>query len=407
MQIVIIGAGECGIRAALSLREQGFGGTITVVNGEAHAPYERPPLSKPHGIEIVARPIAGSDRFRDLNITVLSDVKATAINRHARKIDLDNQSHLPYDKLLLATGASPRALPYHPKIKGPVFSFRSLDDATSIFGQIHQGTKLSIIGGGFIGLELASAARQRGGAVTVIEATNRLLSRAVPAQIADLLEAKHQLEGVKIVFSADIQAINENGSITLATGEHIESDVIVTGIGSQPNCALAASAGLTIDNGIAVNAFFQTSDPMIYAAGDCCSFPHALYDNKRVRLENWRAAQQQGDHVARAMLGDEIPFTSIPWFWSDQFDLGIQIAGLTLDADRSISRKNEDGSLILFHLAKDGRLLSAGGIGKGNMVARDIRIAEMLIQKGVCPNETALANPAIKLKTLLASETAP
>jgi 3-phenylpropionate/trans-cinnamate dioxygenase ferredoxin reductase subunit len=195
----------------------------------------------------------------------------------------------------------------------------------------------------------------------------------------------------------------EKVRLGLADGSELTADLLVVGIGAVPVTGLAESAGLAIENGIAVDRYLRTSDPDILAAGDCCSFPLEIYGGRRVRLESWRNAQDQGTLAAKNMLGAEEPVSAVPWFWSDQHDLTLQIAGLAEGAERHVRRDLGDAAFILFHLAPDGRLLAASGIGQGNAVARDIRLAEMLIAKGAHPDPAALASPDVKLKSLLAA----
>lgn len=401
MRAVIIGAGECGVRATLALREQGFDGAIDLVHGETHVPYERPPLSKPPADGVALKPIGGTDKILTSNIDVHHDVKALSIDRAAKEVKLSNNERLPYDKLLIATGARPRPLVVDGKDIHQASYLRAYDDARAFFDMISPDYRLSIIGGGFIGLEIAAEARKRGASVTVIEAAPRILGRAVPAALAARIEAKHHHQGVTFHIGKTIASINAVRAITLADGTEIQSDVILAGIGSLPNVEFAQAAGLTIDNGIAVNGMLQTSDPDIYAAGDCCSFPHPLYGNKRIRIESWRAAQEQGDHAAKAIIGSTEAYRAVPWFWSDQYDLTLQIAGLSIESVEDIERKLDDTASILFHLAADGRLLAASGLGIGNSVARDIRLAEMLIAKEARPDKTQLSDPNVKLKALL------
>lgn len=403
MRIVIIGAGECGIRATLALREQGFDGAIDLVHGEAHVPYERPRLSKPSADGVALKPISGTDRVLTQNIGVHHEVTALSIDRAAKEIELSNAERLPYDKLLIATGARPRPLQIDGREILQARYLRTYDDARALYEMISPDYRLTIIGGGFIGLEVAAEARKRGTPVTVIEAAPRLLGRAVPARLAAKLEARHRAAGVTFHIGKTISSINALRTVTLADGTDIQSDVILAGIGSLPNVELAEAAGLAIDNGIAVNGHLQTSDPDIYAAGDCCSFPHPLYGHKRIRIESWRAAQEQGDHVAKAMLGSTEPYRAVPWFWSDQYDLTLQIAGIATDAADEVERKLGENASILFHLAADGRLLAASGLGIGNSIARDIKLAEMLIAKEARPDKAVLSDPEFKLKALLSA----
>lgn len=403
MRIVIIGAGECGIRATLALREQNFDGAIELVHGEAHVPYERPPLSKPSSDGIVLKPISGTDRILSENIGVHHDVTAVKIDRATKEVTLSNNERLPYDKLLIATGARPRPLIVDGQHIPQARYLRTYDDARALFSMISPDYRLTIIGGGFIGLEIAAAARKRSAAVTVIEAAPRILGRAVPAELAAKIEARHRSAGVTFHIGQPVTSINAVRTVTLANGTEIASDIILAGVGSIPNVELADAAGLAIENGIAVNSQLQTSDPDIFAAGDCCSFPHPLYGNARIRIESWRAAQEQGDHVAKALLGSSDPYCAVPWFWSDHYDLTLQIAGLSTDAVETIERKLDENASILLHLAADGRLLAASGLGIGKSVARDIRLAEMLIAKQIRPDRSALSDPNFKLKSLLVS----
>lgn len=400
---VIIGGGQCGARAALSLREQGFEGRITLVGDEPHLPYERPPLSKQHMLTPEGAPppfIATAETFAEQEIMVLADAAAVAIDRSDQSVELASGRRVPYDKLLIATGAAPRRLPSADGLDH-VHYLRTHDDAARLARRFEAGGHLAIIGAGFIGLELAAAARQRELEVTVIEALPRILMRAVPEAIATEVQALHETKGVRILCGARIAAITGDASgVTLGfeDGSALRADTLVVGIGAQPRSELAEKAGLAIDNGISVDATLQTSDPAIFAAGDCCSFP---YDGRRIRLEAWRNAQDQGAHAAAAMLGNAAAYEAVPWFWSDQYDWTLQIAGLADGTVSTVRRDIGDGAFILFHLAGDGRLVSASGWGPGNRVAKDIRLAEMLIAKRAAPTASELSSPTVNLKSLL------
>ncbi|MGN6584942.1 MAG: NAD(P)/FAD-dependent oxidoreductase [Rhizobiaceae bacterium] len=406
--MVIVGAGECGARAALTLREEGYDGPVTLIGREPHLPYERPPLSKDLMLSMEhpsARTVIGEDRLKKAGIDHLARSEAAAIDRQARHVVLGNGLRLQYEKLLLATGSQPRRLPAVANNSRCVY-LRTFDDALAIRTHLHRGVRLVIIGGGFIGLELAVAARQLGCPVTVLEAQPRILMRGVPEEIAGIVHAKHAAHGVHLHCGVSIETLTETATgikVRLNDGAAIEADIALIGIGAVPETALAGRAGLTIDNGIAVDAFLQTGDPAIFAAGDCCSFPLALYGGRRVRLEAWRNAQEQGALAARNMLGSKEAHAAVPWFWSDQYDLGLQIAGLPDEGRKTVRRDMGNGALILFHLAADGRLVAASGIGPGNAVARDIRLAEMLIARHISPPPDRLAAPETKLKTLLAA----
>lgn len=405
--MVIIGAGECGGRAALTLRELGYDGPVTLVGDEPHLPYERPPLSKDAMVsdapEIKA--IASDAMLAEKSIRHIHSVQAVTIDRAAQAVWLSDGSVLPYGKLLLATGSTPRRLPM-PGLGSRCVYLRTFADALAIRSHLAPANRIAIIGGGFIGLELAAAARTLGAAVTVIEAQPRILMRGVPAEIAQIVYQEHEAEGVKILTGQGIISIADDGTevcIALADGQEIVADLAVIGIGAVPVTGLAVEAGLTIDNGIAVDATLRTGDPDIFAAGDCCSFPLAVYAGRRVRLEAWRNAQEQGALAARNMLGAGEAHAAVPWFWSDQYGLSLQIAGLSDEGKSTVRRDLSDGAFILFHLAEDGRLVAASGIGPGNAVARDIRLAEMLIAKRAKPAPEALGSQDVKLKSLLAA----
>jgi 3-phenylpropionate/trans-cinnamate dioxygenase ferredoxin reductase subunit len=405
--MVIVGAGECGGRAALALRDLGYDGPVTLVGDEPHLPYERPPLSKDAmaGEAPEIKAIASDEVLAERSIRHIHSVQAVAIDRAAHVVRLSEDSVLPYDKLLLATGSVPRKLPM-PALCARCVYLRTFNDALAIRAHLSAGNRIAIVGGGFIGLELAAAARRLGAAVTVIEAQPRILMRGVPAEIAKIIQAAHEAEGVKILCGDGIAAIADDGAkvrIALAGGQDIVANLAVIGIGAVPVTGLAAEAGLAIDNGIAVDAELRTSDPDIFAAGDCCSFPLAVYGGRRVRLEAWRNAQEQGALAARNMLGAGEAHAAVPWFWSDQYGLTLQIAGLSDEGSKVVRRDLDDGAFILFHLAEDGRLVAASGIGPGNSVARDIRLAEMLIAKKAKPAPEALGSQTVKLKSLLAA----
>jgi 3-phenylpropionate/trans-cinnamate dioxygenase ferredoxin reductase subunit len=407
--MLIVGAGECGARAALALRERGYEGQATLVGDEPHLPYERPPLSKDAmASEAAPSPKLVGDRqlYADRRIECIAGVRANSIDRIGHKVMLANGRALAYDKLLLATGAAPRRLPL-PGADGSRCAYlRTYEDALRIRGALKPDSRIAILGGGFIGLEIAASARTRGAGVTIIEALPRILTRGVPEEIARVIDARHRAEGVTLACGSSLTALRETPSgieIALADGGTIAADLLVIGIGAVPVTDLAQQAGLAVENGIAVDEQLRTSDPDIFAAGDCCSFPMAIYGERRVRLECWRNAQDQGALAARNMLGAGEAMSSVPWFWSDQYELTLRIAGLPDEGKRAVRRDVSEGAFILFHLADDGRLVAASGIGPGNAVAKDIRLAEMLIARRATPDPAALVQPNVRLKSLLAA----
>jgi len=403
---VIVGAGECGARAAFALRDKGFEGTITLIGSETHPPYERPPLSKDAlvagaGPKFVAEP----EHYIGAGIDLLLGRTVSGIDRIAKSVVMADGMVVPYDKLLLATGARPRALSgtIH---GGRIATLRSHDDATRIRAHLVEGSHVAILGGGFIGLELAASARRLGATVTLVEGLPRVLSRGVPAEIAEIVTKRHMAEGVEILCSAKVARVEELAGevrISLDDGRVVSANLLVVGIGAVPNTELAQAAGLTVENGVAVDGLLRTSDPDIFAAGDCTSYPLPLYGDCRVRLESWRNAQEQGQLAAANMLGGVEAHTAVPWFWSDQYDMTLQIAGLADGAVTTVRRDVGEGAFILFHLDAEGRLIAASGIGPGNAVARDIRLAEMLIAARAHPDPAALVANHVKLKSLLAA----
>ncbi|MFT4181457.1 MAG: FAD-dependent oxidoreductase [Rhizobium sp.] len=403
--IVIVGAGECGARAAITLRENGYAGPVTLLGDETHLPYERPPLSKQVLLAeaaeappaVLSETILGACAIRHL-----AGVRVAGIDPSAKEITLADGRALPYDKLLLATGAMPRRLPNVPA-SPRILYLRTIDDALALRPWIGAGMHVAVLGGGFIGLEVAASARSRGARVTVIEAQERILKRGVPDAVAETVLSLHRGNGVQVTCGVAVSGIETDEhsvSVGLENGTQVRADILVVGIGAQPRVDLAERAGLAVNNGIAVNERLETSVQDIYAAGDCCSFPHPLYDGRRLRLEAWRNAQDQAIVAAANMMGETRGYDSVPYFWSDQFDHTLQIVGL-VDEGRSVVRRElGDGAFILFHLDDAGRLVAASGIGAGNRIARDMKLSEMLIAKRVAPSSEALGS-AGSLKALL------
>jgi 3-phenylpropionate/trans-cinnamate dioxygenase ferredoxin reductase subunit len=407
--MVIVGAGEAGARAALALREQGWTGSVTLIGEEPHGPYERPPLSK-SVMTLVGEPTAAiilsPDRLAEHSIELMAGAEATAIDRATKTVRLADGRSIPFRRLLLATGARPRRLSLPGGESKAVHYLRTWGDALALRSRFHQRGRIVIIGGGFIGLELASSAVERGCAVTIVEAAPRILMRGVPEDVAGLVDERHRRAGIAMVIGVGVDAIaGEPGSleVRLADGRSLAADTVVAGIGAVPETALAAAAGLEIENGIRADGRLATSDPDIFAAGDCCSFPHSLYAGRRIRLEAWRNAQDQGAHAARTMLGADDAYEAVPWFWSDQHDLCLQIAGLPDEGTHTVRRQDGEGLELRFHLDGQGRLVGASGVGPIGKIAKDIRLSEMLIAKRAHPDPAYLASPGVKLKALLAA----
>jgi 3-phenylpropionate/trans-cinnamate dioxygenase ferredoxin reductase subunit len=394
--IVIIGAGECGARAAMALREEGYDGAVTLIGTETGFPYERPPLSKPAGREVERKEIWGAEKAGLAAIDYLPGETAAAIDVNKKRVSLRSGAVLDYDKLLLATGASPRLLACpggeHAR------TFRTHADAEALYGAATAGKRVAIIGAGLIGMELAACLCQRGAEITVIETAGRPLGRAVPEALAWRLHERHSAAGVAFVFGASIARL-EAGAVGLEDGRSIAADLIIAAIGVVPNVALAKAAGLATGNGVLVDAQLRTSAPDVFAAGDCACIDFG--GERPIRFESWRNAQAQGALAARNLLGRAEAFATQPWFWSDQYELGLQAVGLIPDEHVVVQRRLGEGAEIMFFLDAGGRLRAAAGLGPGNAVARDIRLAEMLIDRGLGPEPALLADPATNLKSLL------
>lgn len=399
--MVIVGGGMAGARAIVSLRANGFQGPITLIGEETLLPYDRPPLSKAMLLEEQEpQPVSLLDEgmIASLGAIFVRGARAIGIDRKLKAVVLEDGRAIAYDKLLIATGAKPRRL----TIEGGelAYTLRDFADGDHLRNRLRQSGSAAIIGGGFIGLEVASSARKLGLDVTLVEAQPRILMRGVPEEIARVVHARHIEAGVTMQVGTALKAVETDG-VRLADDRKVKAEIVVAGIGAAPEVALAQAAGLALDNGIACDATLKTSDPDIYAAGDCCSFPHGLFGDKRMRLEAWRNATDQANVATENMLGGSKPYMAVPWFWSDQYDLSLQIAGNPADGPEIVKRQTGEQSFVMFHRDHEGRLVGASGIGPGNSIARDVKLAEMLIGKRASPSAEQLADPSVQLKVLL------
>ncbi|MBB3312527.1 3-phenylpropionate/trans-cinnamate dioxygenase ferredoxin reductase subunit [Rhizobium sp. BK196] len=394
--IVIIGAGECGTRAAFALREAGYSGSLTLAGAEPHLPYERPPLSKPMDGAVQMKLICAEEVLAAAGIDYLKGVSALKLDADAATIFLSDGRVLTYEKLLMASGARPRRLACPGAERA--LDFRTHADAEAIFANARPGRSVVIIGGGLIGMELASVLRGKGIAVSVIEAAPKILGRAVPPRFAEKLHVRHIAEGVGFHLDRCVAAISDDG-ILLTDGSMVRAHVVVSAIGVMPEITLAQEAGLATGNGILTDAHLRTSAPNIFAAGDCAAVSQP--GGGHTRFESWRNARAQAEVAARNMTGSAEALATIPWFWSDQYDLGLQVVGLPQPAHQSVVRSLGDGELEFY--LEGGRLVAAAGLGVGNRLAKDIKLAEMLIAAGVHPDPAALADPSLNLKALLKS----
>jgi 3-phenylpropionate/trans-cinnamate dioxygenase ferredoxin reductase component len=405
-RVVVIGAGECAARFVTTLRELGYEGSIVLLGDEGLAPYERPPLSKQTLLDSTTQtPVVAlsEERLRALNVTFDLEDCAVSVDRSLRQVVTRNSATYTYDRLLFATGAKSRPLPFDGAKHA--LMLRTHREAVLLREALQPGTNVAIIGGGFIGLEVAASARSLGCDVTIIEVADRLMGRAVPIEIAELMKQRHENEGVQFVLGIGVESIelttnDQHYDVHLSNGSTLQADLVLAGIGAIPETTLAAECGLAVDNGIAADQHLRTADPFIYAAGDCVSFPHPLYGDRRMRLETWQNAHDHAVVATANVLGGSETAASVPWFWSDQYDLTLQVAGLAFGTNQ-VLRTRADGVVLHFSLDTDGRLLSAAAVSKGSAVARDIRLAKMLIAQRSVVSPELLADANVGLKSLL------
>lgn len=395
--LIIVGAGHAGGRAALTLREEGYTGRLILIGDEPHLPYERPPMSKgllQGSTDLAGCSLCDSARLAELGIEHIAGNPVSQLDPQQQWLQLADGQWLPYAGLLLATGGRARRLPQE---QANVLYLRTHDEALALRTALRPGARLVIVGGGFIGLEVAATARSLGCEVTLLEAGPRLAGRVLPPVIGEALLALHRRQGVDVRLNTALESIDED-AVLLVDGERLPCDRVVVGIGMQPNIELAAASGLEVGQGIRVDAHLRTSAPNIYAAGDVCEF---RLNGAYQRQETWRNAEAQGRHAALNLLGRELSFEAMPGFWSDQYDWGLQTVGvITL---LTVSRALPDGGLLLFYLDADHRLQGACGWAPGNSVAKDIKLCERLITARIALSAASLADPELSLKQLLRS----
>ncbi len=356
-RIVIIGAGQAGVQAAATLRTEGFSGSLTMVGEEPYPPYQRPPLSKAYLAGDFARErlfLKPDSFYADGACDLRLHVAASRIDRSAKTVQLTDGAVLGYDRLLLTTGARVRKLPVPGAHLKGVFYLRGIADVDMLRPHFREGARLTIIGGGYIGLEVAAVAAKLGLQVTVVEAAERLMVRSASPQLSAFYEREHRAHGVRLDLGAFAEAFEGKEQVeTVKTDrDRIACDFLLVGVGVVPNSELALEAGVACDNGISVDEFARTSDPHIFAAGDCTSHPG--FAGGRVRLESVQNAIDQAKHAALAMLDKPASYREVPWFWSDQYDLKLQIAGLTHPDDVKVVRGDPEArKFSVFHL-RDG-----------------------------------------------------
>ncbi|ETA52533.1 NAD(P)/FAD-dependent oxidoreductase [Ponticoccus alexandrii] len=397
--VVVVGAGQAAASLVAKLRSGGYAGQITLIGEEPVVPYQRPPLSKAYLLgemdldRLFLRP---AEFYAAQNVTLRLGSRATAIDRAARTVTV-GQDALAYEHLVLCTGAVPRRLPEAiGGALGGVYAVRTLSDVDAMAPRFQKGARVLIVGGGYIGLEAAAVAAKLGLTVTLVEAAPRILQRVAAPETSDYFRAQHQSHGVDIREGTGLVKLTGDGQVTgaeLSDGTRLEIDFAIAGVGIAPDTGLAEAAELEIDNGILVNAQGQTSDPAIWAAGDCAAFPQG---DAVMRLESVGNAIDMGELVAENILGAGRAYAARPWFWSDQYDTKLQIAGLNAGYDQIVTRRAEDGALSHWYYAGE-RLLAVDAMND----SRAYMVGKRLIEAGRTADKTVVANPAADLKPLL------
>jgi len=397
--IVIVGAGQAGGWAAQTLRSEGFGGRIVLLGDEPHLPHERPPLSKAV-LAGEATPestlLFKESAFAVLDLDWRPGTRVTRIDRAGKRVEFAEGDSLAYDKLILCSGGRARPLAVQGAESERIHTLRTIDDALRLGSVLDNARSLVVVGGGWIGLEVAATARKKGLDVVVLESQSRLCERSVPAQVSEHLLALHRGHGARVMLDAKVEAFGTDhegrSTVELADGETLRADAIFVGVGLIPNDELARAAGLECEGGVIVDPRCVSSDPDILAAGDVAVTPNR-WAGRRLRLESWQNAQEQGMAAARSVLGQEVDHQPLPWFWSDQYDMNLQIYGMPSVTDRVVMRGQPGtGSFLLFYL--DGEVIKAA---IGVNAARDLRFARRLIEQRKAVEAARLADPDVPM----------
>ena len=405
MSVIIIGAGQAGLQSIVSLRQSGYPKAITLIGDEAYLPYQRPPLSKAYLSGKMERErlfLKPESFFTDNDVTVKLATRVASIDAGAQSVTLESGESLAYEDLILATGSRPRRLDLAGRELANIFDLRGMADIDAMQPHFIAGKKLVVIGGGYIGLEAAAVAADMGLHVHVLEAAPRLLARVAEPEISKFYDRIHKARGVTIITQSRIEGfVGERdcmSGIQMADGSVIDADIVITGIGIVPNIELAQAAGLTLDNGIVVNDVGQTSDAHIYAAGDCTQHPNDVLGRK-LRLESVPNAIEQGKAVASAICGAPKPYHQVPWFWSDQYDVKLQIAGVPTQIDQKVLRGDDTSNSFAWFYFTGDKLTGVTAVNR----PAEFMAGRMLIEKSAKGEASidmdALADEGVKPKS--------
>jgi 3-phenylpropionate/trans-cinnamate dioxygenase ferredoxin reductase subunit len=399
--VAIAGAGHAAGQVVATLKQKKYTGTIMLVGEEPWLPYQRPPLSKKFlAGELDAERLHFKPQsfYEDPQIEVRLEMRIDSIDRKARALKTSGDESLAFDTLVIATGARPRMLDIPGADLDGIHYLRTIADVTAIRKQLAEGTRLAIVGAGYIGLEVAAVASQLGAQVTVIEMENRVMSRVVSPPISAFYQQEHAAHGVDIMLSTGVSGFSGNGKIAavdLADGKQLAADMVIVGIGIVPNTELASDAGLEVDDGIVVDDHCRSSDPGIYAVGDCTRHPNEILGFS-VRLESVHNALEQAKTAASNICGEDSSYAQVPWFWSDQYDIKLQIAGLSQGYDQVVVRgEPEDRSFACLYL-KHGQLIAVDAVNS----PKDFMQSKALIAAHAVIDPERLTDTAVELKEL-------
>ena len=405
-KILILGGGQAAAYASKEIRSIDTGSDVTIISEEKYLPYERPPLSKDYILDKVTFNnllFFPKNFYVENNIKFIGSTKITKVDFDNKKISSSLNSY-EYDQLLIATGSSNRHLVINGQIILPqenIIYLRDFEESHSLKEKMNKAKNITIIGGGFIGLEIASSAAQKGKNITVLERAEQLMGRVIPLKIANLIQEKHESMGSKINLNVEIKNIEQKNDVFTIhyNNETLLSDLIIIGVGSKPNTEIFRNTSLKIDNGILTDEYSKTSIEDVYAAGDVSNFYHPFYQDY-MRLESYKHAQNHGINAGKNLMGLKTSYSEIPWMWSDQFNLNLQLTGICNDYETYVQRGSTLEEGIIYFFLKNRKIMGACGLGVGGKIGRDIRLAGKLSEKKIKVTKELLSDKNIKLNKI-------